>query len=140
MTGTGKFMRLWGYRSTQKFPRCGHHCETAAHFTMCRAPSAIDQWKTSLETLGKDLAKCHTHPGLTRFLLLRLLEWKTRTPRKVLRTMERDLHELQDAQDDIVARHPGALPSRNRKTELRTTMDKCTYTEYLASDMGPMRT
>jgi hypothetical protein len=35
----------------------------------------------------------------------------------------------------IVVRHPGALHSINRKTELRTTLDKCTYTEYLASGM-----
>jgi hypothetical protein len=54
-----------------------------------------------METLGKDLAKRHTHPGLTRFLLSRLLEWKTRTPRKSLRTMEHDLQELKDAHDDI---------------------------------------
>jgi hypothetical protein len=40
----------------------------------------------------------------------------------------------------IVARNPGAVLSRNRKTELRTTLDKCTYTEYLASVMAPMRT
>jgi hypothetical protein len=50
---------------------------------------------------GKDLAECHTHPVLARFLLLRLLEWKTRTPRKALRMMEHDLQESQDAQDDI---------------------------------------
>jgi hypothetical protein len=42
MTGTGTFMKLWGYRSTQKCPRCGHHCETAAHATMYIAPSAIE--------------------------------------------------------------------------------------------------
>jgi hypothetical protein len=54
-----------------------------------------------LEKLGKDLAKRHTHTGLTRFLLERLLECKTRTPRKALRPMEHDLQELQDAQDDI---------------------------------------
>jgi hypothetical protein len=101
MTDTGKFMKLWGYRSTQKCPRCGHHCETAAHITMYTAPSAIEQWKISLETLGKYLAKWHTHPGLTRFLLSRLLEWKTRKPRKAFRPMEHDLQELQDAQDDI---------------------------------------
>jgi hypothetical protein len=41
MTGTGKFMKLWGYRSTQKCPRCGHHCETAAYVAMCQKPSAI---------------------------------------------------------------------------------------------------
>jgi hypothetical protein len=101
MTGTWKFMKLWGYRSTQKYPRCGHHCETAAHVTMCTAPPAIEQWKISLETLGKDLAKCQAHPGLTQLLLSRLLEWKTRTPRKALRPMENDLQELQDAQDEI---------------------------------------
>jgi hypothetical protein len=101
MTGTGKFTKLWGYRSTRKCPRCGHHCETAAHVTMCTAPSAIEQWKISLETPGKDLAKRHTHPGLTRFMLSRLMEWKTRTPRKAIRPMEHDLQELQDAQDDI---------------------------------------
>jgi hypothetical protein len=101
MTGTGKFMKLWGNSSTQKCPRCGNHCETAAHVTMCTSPSAIEQWKISLETIGKDLAKRHTHPGLTRFLLSRLLECKTRTPRKARRPMEHDLQELQDAQDDI---------------------------------------
>jgi hypothetical protein len=68
---------------------------------MCTAPSAIEQWKISLETLGKDLAKRHTHPGLTRLLLSSLLEWKTRTPRKALRAMEHDLQELEDAQDEI---------------------------------------
>jgi hypothetical protein len=41
MTGIGKFSKLWGYRSTQKCPRCGHHCETSAHVTMCTAPSEI---------------------------------------------------------------------------------------------------
>jgi hypothetical protein len=65
------------------------------------SPSAIEQWKISLETLGKDLAKCHTHPGLTTFLLLRLLEWKTRTTRMALITMEHDLQELKDAKDGI---------------------------------------
>jgi hypothetical protein len=101
MTGTGKFMKLWGCRSTQKCPRCGHHCETAAHVTMCTAPSAIEQWKISLEIMGKDQAKGYIHPGLTRFLLSRLLEWKTRTPRKALRPMEHDLRELEDAQEGI---------------------------------------
>jgi inhibitor of KinA sporulation pathway (predicted exonuclease) len=100
MTGTGEFMRLWGYRSTQKCPRCGHHCKTVAHITMCTAPSAIEQWKTSLETLGKYLSKHHTHPGLTRFLLSGLLEWKTRTPRKALITVEHNLQELQYVQDE----------------------------------------
>jgi hypothetical protein len=79
MTGTWKFMKLLGYRSTQKCPRCGHHGETAEQVTMCTAPSAIEQWKISLETLGKDRAKRHTYPGLTRFLLSRLLECRTRT-------------------------------------------------------------
>jgi hypothetical protein len=121
MTGTGKYMKLWGYRSTQKCPRCGHHCETAAHVTMCTSPLAIEQLKILLETLGKDLANRHTHRGLTRFLLSRLLEWKTRTPRKALRTMEHDLQELQDAKDEtgrdkfmfeyirIVARNPSSV-------------------------------
>jgi hypothetical protein len=101
MTGKGKFMKLWGYRSTKKCPRCGHHCETAAHITTYTSPSAIEKWKISLETLGKDLAKGHTHPGLTRFLMPRLLEWKTRTPSKSLIPMERVLQELEDAQDEI---------------------------------------
>jgi hypothetical protein len=68
---------------------------------MCTYQSTIEKCKTSLETLGKDLAKRHTHPGLTRFLILRLLEWKTRAPRKALRMMEHALRELQDAQDEI---------------------------------------
>jgi hypothetical protein len=68
---------------------------------MCTSPSAIEQWKFSLETLEKDLAKGHTYPGLTRFLLSRLLEWKTRTPVKALQLMEHELQELQAAQDDI---------------------------------------
>jgi hypothetical protein len=59
------------------------------------------KWKILLETLGKDLAKRHTQPGLTRFLLPRLMEWKTKTPRKTLIPMENYLQELQDAQDDI---------------------------------------
>jgi hypothetical protein len=101
MTGTGKFMKLWGYKSTHKCPRCGHHFEIAAHVTMCTSPSAIEQWKILLETLGKDLAKRHTHPGLTRLLLSRLLESKTSTPRKALRRMEHYLQELQAAQDEI---------------------------------------
>jgi hypothetical protein len=37
MTGTGKFMRIWGYRSTQKCPRFLHNCETAVRVTMCTA-------------------------------------------------------------------------------------------------------
>jgi hypothetical protein len=68
---------------------------------MCTAPPTTEQWKILLETLGKDLAKHHTHPGLMRFLLSRLLEWKTRTPRKALIMMDHDLQELQDAQDEI---------------------------------------
>jgi hypothetical protein len=84
MTGTGIFMWICGYRSTQKCPRCGHHCETEAHITLCTSPSTIEQWKILLETLGKDRAKRHTHPGLARFLILRLLEWKIRTPSKAL--------------------------------------------------------
>jgi hypothetical protein len=43
MTGTYNFMKIWGYRSTRKFPRCGHHCETAAHVNMCTSPSMIEQ-------------------------------------------------------------------------------------------------
>jgi hypothetical protein len=39
-----------------------------------------------------------------------------------------------------VARNPGKVLLRNRKTELRITLDKCTYTEYLASGVGPMGT
>jgi hypothetical protein len=92
---------VMGYKSTHKCPRCGHHCETSAHATICTSLSAIEQWKISLETLGKDLAKLHTHPGLTRFLLSRLLEWKKMTSRKALRPMENDLQELKDAQDEI---------------------------------------
>jgi hypothetical protein len=68
---------------------------------MCPAPSSIEQLKTSLETLGKDLAKCHTHPGLAKFLLSQLLEWKKSSPRKALRAMEHNLQELQDAQDEM---------------------------------------
>jgi hypothetical protein len=101
MRGTGEFMKLWDYRSTHKCPRCGNHCETAAHVTMCTAPSGVQKWKISLETLGKDLAKRHTHPGLTRFLLSRILEWKTRTTRKAIRPMEHDLRLLEDAQYEI---------------------------------------
>jgi hypothetical protein len=51
MTGTGKFMRIWEYRYTKKCPRFGHHCKTATHGTMCPDASAIEKWKTSLETL-----------------------------------------------------------------------------------------
>jgi hypothetical protein len=68
---------------------------------MCTTPLAIEQWKISLEPLGKYIAKCHTHPVLTIFLLSRLLEWKTRTPRKAIRMMEHNLQELQDAHHEI---------------------------------------
>jgi hypothetical protein len=68
---------------------------------MCTSQSAIEQWKIPMEKLGNNLSKRHTHPGLTRFLLSRLIEFKTRTPRKALRPMENDLQEIQDAQDDI---------------------------------------
>jgi hypothetical protein len=34
----------------------------------------------------------------------------------------------------------GAVIPRNRKTEFRTTLDKCNYTEDLAISMGPMGT
>jgi hypothetical protein len=148
MTGTGKFMRLWGYMSTQKCPICGHHCETAAHVAMCTAPLKIEQWKTSMETLRKYLSIRHTYPGLTKFMIPRLLEWKTRTPRKAISSMENDLQELQDAQDEIgwdkfmfgnisVLRQEIQVQYfRNMKTELRTTLDKCTYTEDLVSGMG----
>jgi hypothetical protein len=127
-------MKLWGYRSTKKCPKCGHHCETAAYVTMCTSPSAIEQWKVSLETLGKDLAKRHTHPGLMRFLMSRLLEWKTRTPRKALRPMEHDLQELQDAQYDI-----GWDKFMFGNTSV-LWQDKCSYPEYLTSGMGPTGT
>jgi hypothetical protein len=40
----------------------------------------------------------------------------------------------------IVARNSSTALSRNRKTELRITLDKCTYAEDLASGMGPMGT
>jgi hypothetical protein len=46
MTGISKFMRLCGYRSTQKCQRYRHHCETEARVTMCTAPLEIEQWKT----------------------------------------------------------------------------------------------
>jgi hypothetical protein len=32
------------------------------------------------------------------------------------------------------------LSTFEKKTELRTAVDKCAYTEYLASGMGPMGT
>jgi hypothetical protein len=92
---------VMGVQVNSEIPKTWTPLETAAHVTMCTSPSAIEQWKISLETLGKDIAERHTHPGLTRFLLSRLMEWKTRTPRKALRPMEHDLQELQDAQDDI---------------------------------------
>jgi hypothetical protein len=38
----------------------------------------------------------------------------------------------------IVARNPSSVLSRNRKTELRLAVDKCAYTEDLASGMRPM--
>jgi hypothetical protein len=68
---------------------------------MCPPLPAIEQWKISLGTLGTAIAKHHTHQGLTIFLLSRLLEWKTRITRKVFRTMEHDLQELQYAQEEI---------------------------------------
>jgi hypothetical protein len=40
----------------------------------------------------------------------------------------------------IVARNPGAVLSINMETELWTTLDKCTYKEYLASGMWKMGT
>jgi hypothetical protein len=40
----------------------------------------------------------------------------------------------------IVARNPSSVLSRNRKTELRITVDKRAYPEDLASGMGPMGT
>jgi hypothetical protein len=39
-----------------------------------------------------------------------------------------------------VAINSSSVLSRNRKTELRTAVDKCAYPEYLASGMGPMVT
>jgi hypothetical protein len=50
---------------------------------------------------GKSRRKRHTHPGLTRFLLSMLLEFKRRKPRKAPMSMEHYLQELKDAQDDI---------------------------------------
>jgi hypothetical protein len=38
----------------------------------------------------------------------------------------------------IVARNLGAVISRNRKTELRIMLDKCTNTEDLETGMGPL--
>jgi hypothetical protein len=66
---------------------------------MWTVPPAIEQWKILLETLGQDVSKRYTHPGLTKFLLSRLLESKTRTLRKALRMMEHYLQEIQHAQD-----------------------------------------
>jgi hypothetical protein len=37
-----------------------------------------------------------------------------------------------------VARNTSSLLSRNRKTELRTAVDKCAYPEDLASGMVPI--
>jgi hypothetical protein len=40
----------------------------------------------------------------------------------------------------IVEKNPGAVLPRNRKSELRTTLEKCTYTEDLMSGMGTIVT
>jgi hypothetical protein len=89
--GTGKFMKLWKLRSTGKYPICGHYSETASYGNVCTTPSAIEKWKISLKAMGKELAKRHTHPGLTKLLLTILLEWKTWTQRMALRFMDDDL-------------------------------------------------
>jgi predicted nucleic-acid-binding Zn-ribbon protein len=38
----------------------------------------------------------------------------------------------------VVERNLGAVLLINSKTELRITLDKCAYTEYFASGIGPM--
>jgi hypothetical protein len=64
--------------------------------------------------------------------------------------MAHELQELQDAQDDIrwdkfmfgniSVLWQEIVLSRNRKTELRTVVDKCAYPEDLVSGMVPMGT
>jgi hypothetical protein len=62
------------------------------------------------------------------------------------RTMELDLQELQDAQDGIgwdkfmFGKISVLWQEIQAKTELRITLDKCAYTEDLASCIGPMGT
>jgi hypothetical protein len=97
-TGTGKFIQLWGYSSTHKCPRCGHD-SSACHYMS--HPISDRTMEDLVGSIGKRSCQTSYASRLTRFLISRILEWKTRTPRKAIRAIEHDLQELQDAQDDI---------------------------------------
>jgi hypothetical protein len=56
-------------------PRCNGPIEDSDHVMLCLAPSALEQWGTSLDGFQTKLREYHTHPDVERILMAKLRAW-----------------------------------------------------------------
>ena len=80
--GVGRMLLRWQWQTHSDCPRCGQPDESTPHLLQCRAPSAVGQWNQCLATLTSWLDEHHTSRELSRWIEIRLNEWRTNTPRR----------------------------------------------------------
>jgi hypothetical protein len=80
--GVGRMLLHWQWQSHSDCPRCGQPDESTPHLLQCRAHSADGQWKQCLTTLTTWMEEHHTSRDLSRWIAIRLNEWRTNSPQR----------------------------------------------------------
>jgi hypothetical protein len=75
----GKVMQRYKFQDHAECPRCSEF-EDTKHVLKCQAPSAINQWKSSLAKLDRWMVKAATMPALRSAILNRLTAWQQSDP------------------------------------------------------------
>jgi hypothetical protein len=68
MCGIGRFMEIWGQRSTDACPRCGDP-EDSNHVWICKHEGAQKLWTDALEDLRQWMESVNTDPDLLACVL-----------------------------------------------------------------------
>ena len=74
--GVGKMMRRWGFRKSDRCPRCNRSNETALHVITCQHETANEKWDEGIKQFQEWLGQQKTDPSIISAIISNLRKWR----------------------------------------------------------------
>ena len=75
--GVGRMLLRWKWQCHSECPRCGLEDESTPHILLCADVGARAHWRAGVHSLNTWMQTANTCPTLTKWILIRLDEWRT---------------------------------------------------------------
>ena len=75
--GVGRMLLRWKWQCHSECPRCGQDDESTPHILRCTDVGARAHWRACIHRLRHWMQTNNTCPTLTKWILIRLHEWRT---------------------------------------------------------------